>query len=378
MMPRLPVGRRRNLLVIAGACVAVKLVSLAFISTAVGGSLLAQLSTKWDSVYYVDIARNGYVAGSVTANYAFAPGYPALIWLTNLVVGNLLISAAVVSNVFSVLAALAFYFVAERYFGATGALYSSLAFAFFPTFVTYGLVSYSEPVYLLFEILAVYYFLREKYLYTGVAASVAVLSSYINLLTAVLFISIFALKKLRAWRASPPPLSAAEQTARPGWSELVGGAWLFLPLATFAAWMYVLDARSGTLFSLLVAQRPWGTAVVDPVAQLQAFFTGIFSTQGNPVSQLAVRYSYTLPFFYLAVFLWKVDRWLTFYSSAVMLFVLSLIGTAYMSGPRLMLSAWPLLLVFGRAKKDLIVPVLVLFVAVSLQSTSAQLTSFWT
>lgn len=378
-MPDLHEGRRDTVLIIT-AMIMIKLASLAFIHAVVGGSVLEQLSTKWDSVYYVGIAQNGYPAGSVTANYAFAPGYPSLIWLASLAVGNYLLSAAIVSNVFSVLAVLAFYRLSRMYFGPFGSLCASLAFGFFPTFVTYGLVSYSEPVYLFFAILAVYFFLNARYFYTGVTSSLAVLSGYASLLIAPIFLSIIILRLIlpRLKPLQPPPAGLHETESRAERLSNYRFVWLFMPLVAFGLWMYFLDVRSGELFSLFAGQAPWGTGIANPIAQFQAFFTGIFSTQGNPVQQLLLRYPYTLSFFALVYPLWKIDKALSIYSSAFMLFVLSLVGTAYMSGPRLMLSAWPVLLVFGRAKKEYIIPVLILFAAVSLQSTYAQLTSFWT
>ena len=371
---------RRNIVLIITAMIMIKLVSLAFIHAVAGGNILEQLSTKWDSVYYVGIAQNGYSVGSVTANYAFAPGYPSLIWLANLAVGNYLLSAAIVSNAFSVLAVLAFYRLSRMYFGPLGSLCASLAFGFFPTFVTYGLVSYSEPVYLFFAILAVYFFLKARYLYAGVSSSLAVLSGYASLLISPIFLSIIILRRIipRFKPSQPPPAGLHAKESRAGRLSNYRFVWLFMPLVAFGLWMYFLDARSGELFSLFAAQAPWGTEIANPVAQFQAFFSGIFSTQGNPVQQLLLRYPYTLSFFALVYPLWRIDKALSLYSSAFMLFVLSLVGTAYMSGPRLMLSAWPVLLVFGRARKEYIIPVLILFAAVSLQSTYAQLTSFWT
>ena len=162
-------GRRKDLLFIVLAAAAVKVVSLVFIQSTVGGNLLDQLSTKWDSVYYISIAQTGYPAGSVSANYAFAPGYPAFIWLANILVGNYLLSAAIVSNVFSVMAAVVFYHVAKIYFSPRSSHHAALALTLFPTFVTYGLVSYSEPVYLTFAMLAVYFFLKGRYFYAGMA-----------------------------------------------------------------------------------------------------------------------------------------------------------------------------------------------------------------
>ena len=56
---------RKDLLFIVTAAVAIKAISLAFIQSTVGGNLLDQLSTKWDSVYYISIGQVGYPAGSV-------------------------------------------------------------------------------------------------------------------------------------------------------------------------------------------------------------------------------------------------------------------------------------------------------------------------
>jgi Dolichyl-phosphate-mannose-protein mannosyltransferase len=367
---------RNDIIVIVLLSVLVKFLSLLFVHLAVAGSLLNNLSTKWDSAIYVNITQSGYPAGSVSGNYAFAPGYPALIWVTNLIVGNYLLSAAVVSNVFSVLVVLIFYKVARVFFNSEGSLYASLALLFFPTFVTYGLVSYSEPVYLFFAIAAVYFFLRKRYFYVGAASSLAVLSGYASLLIPAIFIGIIFLRW--ALRKARHPGGAKGDPPAPSLKSKLALLWILAPVATFGLWMYYLDVRSGVLFSLVVAQAPWGTSVANPVAQFQAFFTGIFSTQGNPVAQLLERYPYTLSFAALVYPLWKLQKALAIYSASFMAFVLSLVGTAYMSGPRLMLSAWPVLLVFGRGKKEFIIPVLVVFFVLSLESTYMQMTSFWT
>jgi len=372
-------GGTKHLLIIVLASLLTKAVSLAFVYTLVSPDLLGQLSTKWDSIFYIGIATNGYPAGNLTGNYAFAPMYPVLIRLTNSVAGNYLLSAAIVSNLFSVLVPVAFYYVARLYFSPRESLYASLALSFFPTFVTYGLVSYSEPVYLLFAMMATYWFLQGRYSYSGEAASVAVLSAYQNLLLPALFLTIIVLRKvslvLRRPRSTPAGSAPGIRWRSPA---SYGFLWLFLPYAVFVLWSYNLDVASAHQFSIIAAQAPWGTSLVNPVAQFQTFFTGVFASQGDPVQMLTLRYMYTLPFFALAYPLWKIDKGLALFSSAFMLFTLSLVGTAYMSGPRLMLSAWPLVLVFGRAKKEYLVPLLVLFMLLSLQGTYSQLTGFWT
>ena len=318
----------------------------------------------------------GYPAGGISANYAFAPGYPTLIRLMNLFAGNYLLSAALISNFFSVLAVVVLYHIAKIYFSSTESLYASLAFLLFPTFVTYGLVSYSEPVYITFAMLAVYFFLKRRYFYFGITSSVAVLCSFINILIPIVFLSIILLSSFIPRLFGGKVLDSFSKG-----TEVLpkfGLAWLAAPLLTLGIWMYFLDVRSGIQNALFVAQGPWGVALANPIAQLQSFFTGVLSKQGNPVQQLLMRYVYTLPFLALVYPLWKVDRGLALYSFTFMLFVLSLVGVAYASGPRLMLSAWPITLVFGKLEKEYAFTVLVLFALVSLSSTYAQMTMFWT
>ena len=371
---------RKDLLVIVLSAVAIKAAFLVYIQSAVGGNLLDQLSNRWDSVYYVGIAQAAYPAGGISAGYAFAPGYPAFIWLAHTVVGNYLLSAAMVSNVFSVLAVVTFYHVARIYFSPRHSLYATLGLALFPTFVTYGLVSYSEPVYLTFAMLAVYSFLKGRYFYAGMSASLAVLSDYASLLIPVVFLGILILRR-GPTRFGPAGPSSGARWAQGGSVNSLsryGFVWLMTPLLVFGAWSFFLDARSGVQYALFVAQEPWGTTLANPIAQFQAFFTGILSTQGNPVQQLLLRYPYTLSFLALTYPLRKVDGGLALYSLGFMLLVLSLVGTAYMSGPRLMLSAWPVLLVIGRLRREYLPQVLILFAVFSLVSVHAQLTSFWT
>ena len=335
----------------------VKALQIGFIQLSVKPeNILNELSNKWDAYYFIDIAKNGYPIGQVSGVYAFPALYPFLIRVTNTLSNNYFFSAAVVSNVFSFLTVIAFYFTARIYFRPKNSLYASLAFSFFPTFVTYGLVSYSESVFLFLSILSWYFWAKEKYFYSAVFTSFAVLAREVGILIPAIYI-IFAIKRRIIFKNKAL-------------------LWLILPFLTFGLMMCYLDILSGHTLSYLEAQSIWGMKIENPIAQLNWFFTGTF--QGDPVMIVLVRYIYVLPFLSLAYPLWKINKEASLYSIIFLLFFLSLTGTSAMSSPRYMLSAWPIFLVFGKVKKEYMFPLLILFLILGFESTYMHLTSFWT
>jgi len=127
---------------------------------------------RWDSVFFVRIARHGYDATSA----AFYPLYPGLVAGLGRVFGGQYVLAGVVISLASCAAAFALlYRLAEEKLGAAGGYRAVLYLAVFPTAVFLGAV-YSESLYLLLAVAAFVLAERRAFLAAGVVCGLAILT----------------------------------------------------------------------------------------------------------------------------------------------------------------------------------------------------------
>ena len=114
---------------------------------------------NFDGVHYLGIAKNAY-ADQYTQ--VFFPLYPALIKLVSyLTLGNLLISALLISNVASLFALIIFYKLISQSHDKKIALWSSLFLLAFPTSFYLGAV-YTEGPFLFMVVSSFYLASRQK------------------------------------------------------------------------------------------------------------------------------------------------------------------------------------------------------------------------
>ncbi len=111
--------------------------------------------TVWDGTYYVGIAEDGYHAEVEDfPDYAFYPGYPALIRGASLLTGgDTAIAAVLVANLAYLLALIALYALSVRYLRPDRAVLGLWFMSLAPGAVAYAL-SYSEGLFLLFAVAA--------------------------------------------------------------------------------------------------------------------------------------------------------------------------------------------------------------------------------
>jgi hypothetical protein len=127
---------------------------------------------RWDSVFFVRIARNGYDAASA----AFYPLYPGLVAAAGralggqYVLGGVMISLAACAGAFALL-----YRLAEEKLGAAGGYRTVLYLAVFPMSLFLGAV-YSESLYLLLAVAAFVLAERRRFLAAGVVCGLAILT----------------------------------------------------------------------------------------------------------------------------------------------------------------------------------------------------------
>ncbi|MFX1255039.1 MAG: hypothetical protein ACFFCZ_25795 [Promethearchaeota archaeon] len=194
---------------LATSCVSGWDSTLVFDSTV--GSFWNFFGTRWDCFHYLRIAYEGY--GVHESTYAFSPLFPGLIRLFSLNgTLDLVFMAVFIANVFSFVAVIIFYYICQLYnLNLKQSLAATLLFTFFPQFLIYTTVAYSESIYLTFSLLAWYFFekarqthqdMNQKTLLFGASsllAGLAFLARYPALLLFALFpfviIIDFLLKK---------------------------------------------------------------------------------------------------------------------------------------------------------------------------------------
>ncbi len=208
---------------------------------------LTSTHNRWDSLWYLDIAENGYYLEQNEwglHNVVFFPLYPFLIKITSfLTTGNFILAGWILS-VFFLLLALFYFFKLVKEFHQEINPYSPIIFLLiFPTAFFLNAV-YTESLFLFVSLAAFYYGLKKKFVYAGIFGLLASLTRITGIL---LFIPLiweylknhnFKLKSVFSLQILP----------------------IFLvPLGTFSFFLYHYF-KFGNFFLFLEIQKNWGRA----------------------------------------------------------------------------------------------------------------------
>ncbi len=129
------------------------------------------LFNRWDSNYYYSIAVAWY-PHHLSAEWAF-PLYPAMIRVVAMLGIEVTYAALIITTFSGLISVLVFQRIAGRYLGRVqGATTTLLYFTLPPVFV-FSAVSYSEPVFLLFSLLAWYLHVNRRDMLAGSAAAIS-------------------------------------------------------------------------------------------------------------------------------------------------------------------------------------------------------------
>lgn len=210
---------------------------------------------RWDSGWYLTIARDGYAAGPLVGQspLAFYPAYPALVGGLGRLLpdawrgpGALLAVAVLASNVFAV-AALALLYRHARDLGDEAAARRAVTYLLaFPTGFFLS-CAYTESLFLFLAVAAFHAASRSRWPLAGAAAALAALTRP----TGVLLFPALALMALEAPRREPRRLAR-------------GAPWLLLCPAAFAAYGVYCWRMTGDATAILGVQTAWGKSLVPP------------------------------------------------------------------------------------------------------------------
>jgi Mannosyltransferase (PIG-V) len=179
------------------------------------GDLLVGPAARWDSVWYLTIAKDGYGDAHSHAQTAFYPLYPLLMRGLGWVVGSPLLAGVLVSLGCFLLALVLLHRLATLELGVRDARGTVLLVAFFPTAFFFSAV-YSESLFLLVSVGAFLAARRGRWAWAGLLGGLAALTrnSGVLLLVPLLVLFLYGPRADRA--AVPPPPGVGDRAA---WRE---------------------------------------------------------------------------------------------------------------------------------------------------------------
>ena len=204
---------------------------------------------RWDSVWFLGIAENGYAR---TGSAAFYPLYPGAVGLAGRVFfGHYVLAGIVISLAATLGAFLLLFRIAEERLGADGGRRAVLYLALF-AFALFLQAVYSESLYLLLTLAAFVLAERGRFLGTGVVTGLALLTRP----TAVALLPALA---LLAWAQRDRPRALAGLAVAP---------------LVFAAYPLYLWQANGDAWAFLRAQRLWSRHL-SPAGPLGGIWDGL-------------------------------------------------------------------------------------------------------
>ncbi|MDO8184390.1 mannosyltransferase family protein [Conexibacter sp. JD483] len=225
------------------------------------GNLLVAPAARWDAVWYLAIARDGYSDTVDGAKAAFYPLYPLLTKGAGWVVGSTLAAGVLISIVSFFGALVLLHQLAALELGERGARHTLLLVAFFPASFFFSAV-YAESLFLLLSVAAVLSARRGLWMWAGIAAALATLTRNSGAVLLVPLLLLF----LYGPREDRPPREREESGRWSRWAprypltpQLLWLALVPLALAGYLAYCgIVLD----DLFAPFGAQGLWGRHLV--------------------------------------------------------------------------------------------------------------------
>jgi len=298
---------------------------------------LIALGYHWDSIHYVNTSvyweENFRKAGQLR-NFAYL--YPFFIMILGKIIGSNILSAVILSNLFSILASIAFYFVCKIYMNEEKSFSASVAFSLYPAFFVSGLVAYAEPMFLFFGILSWYYFEKENYLFSAILAGLCLCTRTAGAIIIPIYIVIFLYRSIAgSWKEKKIVLPKA------------GYLWYIIPVLFLIAQVLLTKhfvestgIRTESFAGNVPRINNHFVPVFSPFIQFKEMMKDI---------PLALElYMYLLPAILLMVYLRKF-RWELFIYSAMAILSVMCISEpeVFRAIPRHLLNTWPIFISLG-------------------------------
>jgi hypothetical protein len=127
---------------------------------------------NWDSGWYLNVAKNGYVSDTINggqSNYGFFPFYPVAIKLLGLLIHNNFVAGIIISNLLLLISSMYLFLLSLNFYqNRSIALMAVGILFFFPgSYLLSGV--YSESAFICFSIMSIYFFEKRDYALCGIS-----------------------------------------------------------------------------------------------------------------------------------------------------------------------------------------------------------------
>lgn len=284
--------------------------------------------SRWDSVYYLDIAQNGYhfTKENTLSNIVFFPFYSALIFVVSLLIGpNFILAGWIVSVLALIGSVIVFYKLIKEFHPTIDPENAIFYLLIFPTAFFLNAV-YTESIFLFLSLLTFYYLHKGRF---GLAGFFGLLSALTRITGVLLFIPI-------VW----------EFYKRNGWRKIFSFSFLptlLVPLGTMIFFLYHYFVF-GNFFLFFDVENAWGRTF-----QLNKEHFLLFS---NPaIVNLSIDLLFTTFALICAVHMFK-KRWVSYGLYTVTTLGVALSTGTFMSIGRYILVLFPIYLVLASVKNQ--------------------------
>jgi hypothetical protein len=214
--------------------------------------LIDVLGSRWDTGFYVSIAEEGYrYQGVPLPSVAFFPLYPLLMRAIGSLVGDVVAAGIIISNVALLLATMLLYRLADRSWGQAVAERTIWYFLIFPA-AFFGTAVYSESLFLLVAIGALYFARRGFWEVAALLGIAAALTRFPGLLVAPMLLAEWWMQRQEDGYAQ----------TRPSWPALLAG--VAVPLGTLAYALY-LKRTFGDPLAFIHGAAAWARQPQSPL-----------------------------------------------------------------------------------------------------------------
>jgi len=249
------------------------------------------LFNAWDSPHFQLIAQSGYTF----PDYAYLPGYPILIRLTGLLVGNYWIGGLIVTQVFALAGFVAFQLLAEQYMQPREAFCATLLMAAFPYVSVFTTLCYSEAIFLFSTVSTWYLYKKGRLVASSLLAGLASVTRIYGIVIVLpMLLEIIKSKQYRKLHCSVVPVG-------------------FLGL-----WFVFCYFSTGDPLATMTDEKWFTSNISSHFGLIQTIMNQLFREH---VGAVAVPFYIDPPilialslFAYLVVKSWQVDRLLSAYA----------------------------------------------------------------
>lgn len=299
---------------------------------------------RWDSGYYIDIAKTGYFFDQANniSNTAFFPLYPLLMNLLGNLFGNYY-AGLIISLISTFFACFYLYKLAKTHLEKRPALRSVFYLLIFPTAIFLSAI-YTESLFMFLSIASFYYARSKKWWAVGMFGFLASLTRPQGI---ILFpVLIFEYLEQRKFNFKKIKLNAL-------WT-------LLIPSGLFV-YMYYLKLKFDSLFLFITAQSSWDRSTNFSIQALYDTFSSYFYDLFFPGSE---SFTYYLVrdldlFFFFAFFILSIIVFIKFRMSYGLYMILSLMiplmTSSLMSINRFVLLLFPTYIFLAKVSKNQVV-----------------------